>query len=228
MLDSNLTLPISQLNANWDGLGDYLIASGLGEKILTLYQNDPQELIRPKFNDLFNAFALPLTEVKVVILGQDPYPSDHAHGLAFSSALDQQVPKSLVNIITTLKYDFGQDYQPNILGVANLSPWVSQGVFLLNTRLTVNKGEPLSKEHDIWDDFINQVFLRLAKVEHLVYLLWGKYAQGYSQRIEANNNCIIKTVHPSPLSAYRGFFSSQCFKQTNAYLESQGRTPIKW
>ncbi|RIY34138.1 uracil-DNA glycosylase [Psittacicella hinzii] len=222
-LDKEITL----LNSNWNDLGKFIANSDLKNKIEQLYASD-NEKIRPQKHELFNAFKLPLNKVKVVILGQDPYPSDHAHGLAFSSQLPDQVPKSLANIFKALQYDFGEEYLPNIQGVANLTPWLNEGVFLLNTRLTVNMKEPLAPEHDIWEDFIVEVFKHLAREENLVYLLWGKHAQKYLKYINKDKNFVIETVHPSPLSAYRGFFTANCFLKTNQYLESVDKSPIKW
>ncbi|RIY33972.1 uracil-DNA glycosylase [Psittacicella gerlachiana] len=222
-----LSLEVQKLNASWYDLGNFLETSGLLSKIIDLYGID-SNTVRPLLPDLFNAFNLPLNKVKVVILGQDPYPSDHAHGFAFSSASKEQTPKSLQNMIKAIKIDLGQDYLPNIIGKGNLINWVKQGVFLLNTRLTVNVGNPLDPMHDIWQEFILQVFNRLQQRKNIVYLLWGKHAQQYAKFINPAENFIITTSHPSPLSAHRGFFEANCFLKTNEYLIQTGQNPINW
>ncbi|RIY34785.1 uracil-DNA glycosylase [Psittacicella hinzii] len=220
------------LKRNWPELANYLQVTD--HKGNTLWQQVEQiylehgQTVRPLAKDLFNAFSIPLTQVKVVIVGQDPYASDHAHGLAFSSAMDRDIPKSLQNIFLALKNDFGEEYQPHVKGKANLQPWVEQGVLLLNTRLTVEIGCPLNPLHDIWQEFINLAFNLLAQKSHLVYLLWGKHAQSFASHVNAQLNLILKAPHPSPLSAYRGFFTCGCFKQTNQYLLEIGQSTILW
>lgn len=232
-LSQQLQIAINNLETNWKPLANFCLNESLNKvslanKLLNLYQTSAPDTIRPYLVDVFNAFVQPLKEIKVVIIGQDPYPSDHAHGLAFSSCMPDKVPASLQNIFKSLQYSYGETYKPNIYGVANLTPWVKQGVLLLNTRLTVDIGNPLDPKHDIWQEFINEVFQILKLQKNIVYLLWGKYAQSFKKLINNEDNLILETSHPSPLSAYRGFLTSNCFKDCNNYLISKGISPIKW
>lgn len=185
------------------------------------------ESILPAEEDIFNAFKFtPFERVKVVILGQDPYPNKrHAHGLAFSipkTTLD--IPKSLKNIFKELN----QDLQITITH-GNLESWARQGVLLLNTVLTVTEGNSNSHKSLGWQVFTTEVIQTIdADKEHCVFILWGLKAQKLKKYITNPNHFIIESPHPSPLSSYRGFFGSKCFSKTNTYLESVGLTPINW
>ncbi len=185
------------------------------------------ESILPAEEDIFNAFKFtPFERVKVVILGQDPYPNKrHAHGLAFSiPKTTPDIPKSLKNIFKELN----QDLQITITH-GNLESWARQGVLLLNTVLTVTEGNSNSHKSLGWQVFTTEVIQTIdADKEHCVFILWGLKAQKLKKYITNPNHFIIESPHPSPLSSYRGFFGSKCFSKTNTYLESVGLTPINW
>ncbi|MBB78150.1 MAG: uracil-DNA glycosylase [Crocinitomicaceae bacterium] len=183
--------------------------------------------ILPKEHLIFKAFELcPFDKVKVVILGQDPYPTKgHANGLSFSVNDDvNPLPKSLKNIFKELADDLNKPER--ICG--NLNDWAKQGVLLLNTTLTVREGEVESHINKGWEILTNSVISALHKKNNIVYILWGKKAQKMSHFINKNNNYIIYSSHPSPLSSYRGFFGSKPFSKTNQYLLIKGKTPIIW
>lgn len=183
--------------------------------------------IFPPRSSIMRAFALtPPDNVKVVILGQDPYPTfGHAHGLAFSVEPDvRPVPKSLNNIFKELDDDVGITPENG-----DLAPWAEQGVLLLNTSLTVVEGNPGSHSGIGWGVLANEV-LRFLNEYHkdLVFILWGKLAQNKGTYIDETRHLVIKSPHPSPLSAHRGFFGSKPFSRTNKYLMDHGKEPIKW
>ncbi len=184
--------------------------------------------IFPKGNEIFKAFdACPFDQVKVVILGQDPYPTrGHAHGLCFSVEPHvRPLPKSLNNIYKELETDLGIAPRDN----GDLRHWADQGVFMLNSVLTVREGEANSHKNKGWEKFTDAVIEKLAeKREGIVYILWGSKAQEKGRVVNASKNKIITSPHPSPLSSYRGFFGSKPFSQTNAYLTSIGKEPIRW
>ena len=182
----------------------------------------------PKGKDLFNAFnSCSFEKVKVVILGQDPFPTPgHAHGLCFSNP-ENIVPfsKSLQNIFKEMKDDLGQEHPSN----GNLQHWANQGVFLLNTVLTVNAHEPNSHKTFGWQRFTDEVIKTISdKREGVIFFLWGSQAQKKADLIDNSKHHILKSVHPSPLSAYRGFFGCKHFSKANELLISQELTPIKW
>lgn len=182
----------------------------------------------PKENEIFRAFEeCPFSKVKVVILGQDPYPTiGHAHGLCFSVDKDvKPLPKSLKNIYREMQSDLRM---PSPLD-GDLSHWATQGILLLNTVLTVREGKPDSHANKGWEKFTDAVIEVLNKKKTgLVYILWGSKAQRKAENVNAHNNLVIKAPHPSPLSAHRGFFGSQPFTKTNSYLLKNGQTAIKW
>ena len=176
----------------------------------------------------FNALnTTPFEDVKVVVLGQDPYPTPgHAHGLCFSVRPDvRPLPKSLINIFTELKEDTGIDRFHN----GYLQGWAEQGVLLLNAVLTVEAGKPGSHQGKGWERFTDKIVEVLnEKKEGLVFVLWGSYAQKKGAVIDASKHLVLKSPHPSPLSAYRGFFGSRPFSKINAHLKSRGTAPIDW
>ncbi len=176
----------------------------------------------------FNALnSTPLDKVKVVILGQDPYPTPgHAHGLCFSVRPEvSPLPKSLVNIFTELKEDTGIDR----FASGYLQGWAEQGVLLLNAVLTVEAGKPGSHQGKGWERFTDRVIEVINREkEGVVFVLWGAYAQKKGAMIDMSKHHVIKAPHPSPLSAYRGFFGSKPFSRINDYLEKEGKTPIAW
>ena len=183
--------------------------------------------ICPEPDDIFNAFHFtPLDQVKVVILGQDPYHGDgQAHGLCFSVKPDVEIPPSLVNIYKELESDLGC-YIPNN---GYLEKWARQGVMLLNTVLTVRAHQANSHRGIGWEEFTDAAIKILAAQERpMVFILWGKPAQSKKVYLDPTKHLIIESPHPSPLSAYRGFFGSRPFSRTNDYLVSHGLTPIDW
>lgn len=183
--------------------------------------------ILPPRPSILRAFALtPPDNVKVVILGQDPYPTKgHAHGLAFSVEPDVfPLPKSLQNIFKELEDDVGSVHENG-----ELTSWAEQGVLLLNTSLTVVEGSPNSHSYVGWGVLANEVLRFLNEYhENLVFILWGKLAQNKGTYIDESKHLVIKTPHPSPLSAHRGFFGSNPFSSTNKYLMEHGKEPIEW
>lgn len=187
-----------------------------------------QKSILPAKDSIFKAYeATPLNEVKVVILGQDPYPTKgHAHGLCFSVNHDvQPLPKSLKNIFKELESDTGKSIPLH----GNLEGWSKQGVFLLNTVLTVEEGKPGSHQKKGWEEFTDATLTAINEYsKSVVFLLWGKHAQQKKKLIDTNKHLVLETAHPSPLSAYRGFFDSKHFSKANNYLKQQGLEEIDW
>ncbi len=182
----------------------------------------------PPGSKIFNAFdSTPFDKVKVVILGQDPYHEPgQAMGLCFSVPQGIQVPPSLVNIIKEINDDLGTQI-PSTSG--DLSGWAQQGVLLLNATLTVREHAAGSHQHHGWEEFTDAAISALN--EHrkgIVFLLWGSYAISKRKLINPLHHCILTAPHPSPLSAYRGFFGCRHFSRANAYLQSIGQTPIDW
>ncbi len=183
--------------------------------------------IFPPGNLIFNAFNLtPFDNVKVVLLGQDPYHNIHqAHGLCFSVQPGIEHPRSLVNIFKELHDDLGFKIPQS----GNLEKWAQQGVLLLNATLTVRAHQAGSHQNQGWETFTDAVIRNLSdRKEGLVFLLWGNYAQAKESLIDTSKHFILKTVHPSPLSASRGFFGCKHFSKTNEILERQGKGIINW
>ena len=182
--------------------------------------------IYPAARNIFNAFNLcPLDDVKVVIIGQDPYHEPgQAMGLCFSVPDGVTLPPSLVNIYTEIKNDLGRPSSTH----GDLTHWAEQGVLLLNSTLTVQAHLATSHAGRGWEQFTDAVIATLAKRKNIVYMLWGSYAQKKAILVDATQNLVLKSVHPSPLSAYRGFFGCKHFSQANDYLINHGKTPIDW
>lgn len=181
----------------------------------------------PPGKEIFAAFdATPFDQVKVVIIGQDPYHGvGQANGLCFSVRDGVELPPSLLNIYKELHDDLGVP----IPASGDLSRWARQGVLLLNSTLTVRAHEAASHQGRGWEQFTDEVIMRLAcDREHLVFILWGAYAIKKGAFIDRNRHLVITSPHPSPLSAYRGFFGSRPFSQTNNYLMQHGIEPINW
>lgn len=196
----------------------------LYKKVMEEYRTG---LIFPDPDDIFNAFAYTsLKDVKVVILGQDPYHGEgQAHGLCFSVKPDVDVPPSLVNIYQELKTDLGC-YIPNN---GYLTKWANQGVMLLNTVLTVRAHQANSHRGIGWEEFTDAAIRILNEQDHpIVYILWGRPAQMKKSMLNNPKHLILEAPHPSPLSSYRGFFGSKPFSKTNEFLEANGLTPIDW
>ncbi len=182
--------------------------------------------VYPPKNKVFEAFnRTAFDAVKVVIIGQDPYHEPgQAQGLAFYVPPEIKSPPSLVNIAKELAADLGCD-----TAVPNLLSWAEQGVLLLNATLTVEAHKAGSHQGKGWEIFTDCVIRTLAEQrKNLVFILWGSYAQKKGAVIDRTRHCVIESAHPSPLSAYRGFFGSKPFSRTNSYLEQHGITPIKW
>lgn len=182
--------------------------------------------IYPKPVDIFNAFNLcPFDKVQVVIIGQDPYHEPgQAHGLCFSVQSGITLPPSLQNIYKEIQNDLGRPSVTN----GDLTSWAQQGVLLLNSTLTVQAHLAASHTGKGWEQFTNAVIRALSKRSGLVYILWGSYAQRKAEFVNSSENLILKSVHPSPLSAHRGFFGNRHFSRTNKYLIAQNKKPINW
>lgn len=184
--------------------------------------------VYPPADDIFNAlYYTPLSEVKVVILGQDPYHNvNQAHGLCFSVLPSQpDIPPSLQNIYKELHSDLGC----NIPNNGYLLKWAKQGVLMLNTVLTVREHQANSHQNKGWEQFTDEVIRVLAnKRDNLVFILWGSYAQKKGAFIDRSRHLVLTSPHPSPLSAYHGFFGNHHFTRTNEYLVSNGKEPVVW
>ncbi len=198
--------------------------SKLYQTVVKEYQT---QRVFPPADDIFNAFNLtPLGKVKVVILGQDPYHGERqAHGLCFSVRPEVDIPPSLVNIYKELNSDLGCEI-PNH---GCLTHWAEQGVLLLNTVLTVRAHQAFSHQGIGWEEFTDAVIRILNEQNRpMVFILWGRPAQQKASMLNNPNHLILKAPHPSPLSAYRGFFGSKPFSKTNAFLENHGVEPVDW
>ncbi len=183
--------------------------------------------IFPPASLIFNAFNLcPFDKVKVVIIGQDPYHEvGQAHGLCFSVNDGVKFPPSLVNIFKEIERDYGKPMPQS----GNLVRWANQGVFLLNATLTVCQGAAGSHQNKGWEEFTDRVIKEISeRKKHVVFLLWGSYAQRKGLVIDEKKHLVLKAVHPSPLSAYRGFIGCGHFRKANEYLTQHGETPIEW
>ena len=196
----------------------------LYQKVIEEYKT---QVVFPPSDDIFNAFALtPLKEVKVVIIGQDPYHNvGQAHGLCFSVRPEVDIPPSLVNIYKELKDDCGCQIPNN----GYLVKWAKQGVLLLNTVLTVRAHQANSHRGMGWEQFTDAAIRVLNEEDRpIVFILWGAPAQKKKAMLNNPKHLILEAPHPSPLSAYRGFFGSKPFSKTNAFLEQNGLKPIDW
>ncbi len=183
--------------------------------------------IYPPGGNIFNAFnTTPFDKIKVVIIGQDPYHGQgQAHGLCFSVLKGVAPPPSLVNIFKELKDDIGM----GIPAHGNLTSWAEQGVFLLNASLTVRAGEPMSHSKIGWAQFTDAVIKMISdKKEHVVFFLWGKFAQDKRLLVDEKKHLVLTAAHPSPLSAFNGFFGCKHFSKANQYLMSKGIDPVDW
>lgn len=190
-------------------------------------EKDQKKIIYPKSAEVFHAFSLtPVDQVKVVILGQDPYHgSGQAHGLCFSVPEDKAPPPSLVNIYKELATDLGIPKART----GNLIPWAKQGVLLLNSVLTVEKSLAGSHQGKGWEQFTDRAITVLnEQTSHIVFLLWGAYAQRKGQLIDTKKHAVFKAPHPSPFSAHQGFLGCRHFSAANQYLEAHGKSPIDW
>ena len=197
-------------------------------KAFLLQEKEAGFTIFPKGPDIFNAFNYtPFDKVEVVIIGQDPYHGDgQAHGLSFSVKKGVTVPPSLKNIYKELETDIEGFKTPDH---GNLTQWAEEGVLLLNATLTVRAHQAGSHQGKGWEAFTDQAISQLSeKKTGLVFLLWGKFAQNKSILIDEQKHTVIKSAHPSPFSAYNGFFGSRPFSKTNAALIANGKKPVNW
>ena len=183
--------------------------------------------VYPEPKNIFNAFNLcPLDKVRVVIIGQDPYHEPgQAHGLCFSVQSGVELPPSLINIYKEIESDLGHKSSTN----GDLTSWAKQGVLLLNATLTVQAHIAASHSGKGWETFTDSVIRAVAQNrKNVVYMLWGSFAQKKAEFVDSNNNLVLKSAHPSPLSAYRGFFGNHHFSRANEYLVANGFAPIDW
>jgi uracil-DNA glycosylase len=217
-----------RLPADWRKVLKGVVESPEFEALERFVEEERREhTVYPSEEDLFSAFRLtPYTQVKVLLLGQDPYHGPgQAHGLAFSVKPGVKPPPSLVNVFKELQSDLGVPKPRD----GYLAPWAEQGVLLLNAVLTVREGQPNAHEGHGWERFTDAVIRVVSdKEEPVVFLLWGSYAQKKEALIDAERHVVLKAPHPSPLSAKRGFFGSRPFSRTNEALEERGREPIDW
>lgn len=191
-----------------------------------LHQEYKNKTIFPPKKLVFSAFTTDLNDVKVVILGQDPYHTPGAaEGLAFSVPSSQPVPPSLINIYKEIDSDIGSHKNSS----GSLRNWQKQGILLLNTVLTVEAHKPKSHSNKGWETFTTAVisYLNIHK-DNLVFILWGRDARNKKSLIDSSRHLILEAAHPSPLSAYNGFFGCKHFSKCNKYLEEHGETPIEW
>lgn len=199
------------------------------EKIVHFLKEEKKagKVVYPPGKLIFNAFeCTPFNKVKVVIIGQDPYHNPgQAHGLCFSVADNVPPPPSLVNIFK----EINSDLDIPISRTGNLEKWAKQGVLLLNASLTVEANKPMSHSQIGWHIFTDEVIKHISKdKEHVVFLLWGKFAQNKEVLIDASKHKILKAAHPSPLSAHNGFLGCGHFSKTNNWLQEMGEKPIDW
>jgi uracil-DNA glycosylase len=218
------------LKPYWQTLINQEQAKPYFQSLLTNIQQQRADglTIFPSENNVFNAFEnVDISEVKVVILGQDPYHGEgQAHGLAFSVLPNIKIPPSLTNIYKELCTDIDDFVTPNH---GFLQPWAKQGVLLLNTVLTVQQANAHSHAKLGWETFTDAVITELNEQnDHCVFILWGAHAQKKGRNINNGKHLVLAGPHPSPLSAYRGFFGSKPFSQTNTWLASKGLSHIDW
>jgi uracil-DNA glycosylase len=221
-------MPDVKIEASWKEKLDEEFGKDYFTKLTDFVRQEYKQFtVFPPGGKIFNAFdTTPFDQVKVVILGQDPYHGiNQANGLSFSVNDGIPLPPSLINIYKELKTDIGKE--PAASG--NLERWAQQGVLLLNATLTVRKGMAGSHQGKGWEEFTDAVLRILSQQrEHLVFILWGAYARRKGAFIDRMKHLVIESAHPSPLSASTGFFGSKPFSKANDYLQSYGITPIDW
>ena len=215
------------MHSSWEEIfNNYPKIDELNNMIKEIDEQRLTKTIYPPKEQVFRVFDLPLKDIKVVILGQDPYHNpDQACGLSFSVNDGVPLPKSLINIYKELHDDLG--IKPAKTG--NLESWFKQGVFLLNAVLTVEKNSPASHSKMGWENFTDYIIENISeKNENVIFVLWGAYARSKNKLIDPSKHKIIESAHPSPLSAYRGFFGSKVFSQINNYLAENDRETINF
>ena len=214
-------------NNDWDNILNEELNKEYFENIINTVDNLYKEKeIYPKKEDVFNAFKIPYKDVKVVILGQDPYHGEgEAHGYAFS-CLKKPIPPSLKNIYKELYSDLGIEKD---MTNGDLTPWANQGVMLLNAGLTVEKDKPNSHKDLGWNKFTDAVISKLNEREDpIVFILWGNFAREKAKLITNPQHLVIESAHPSPFSARNGFFGSRPFSKTNEFLKKNNKKEINW
>lgn len=215
------------INKNWDIILKDELKKDYFKKLGVFVKNEyKNKICYPQYKDIFNALRYTdYDEVKVVILGQDPYHGENeAHGLSFSVRDNVKRPPSLNNIFKELENDLGIKKKNN-----DLTNWAKQGVLLLNSIMSVVKDTPLSHKEKGWEIFTDNIIKLLnEREEPIVFILWGGYARSKKKLITNKNHYIVESVHPSPLSAYNGFFGSRPFSKTNNFLISKNIIPIDW
>ncbi|MFA6227264.1 MAG: uracil-DNA glycosylase [Candidatus Paceibacterota bacterium] len=209
-------------------LGDYFESNEFKSLADFVRKEYETKAVFPKPQDIFRAFWLtPFSEVKVVILGQDPYHDvGQAHGLCFSVPDGENPPPSLKNIYKEIESDTGikRDFTKG-----NLENWAKQGVFLLNAILTVVAHTPASHKEKGWEDFTDTVIKKISdEKENIVFILWGNYARGKKSLIDNEKHLVLESPHPSPFSAYSGFFGCKHFSKCNEYLKEHGKGEVEW
>ncbi len=216
------------LNNEWSSFLQKEIQSNSFIQLQKFVQNEyKNKIVFPKYENIFRAFnLLSPSEVKVVIIGQDPYHGvNQANGLAFSVYHENKIPPSLVNIFKELVYDTHCKFPSN----GDLTKWALEGVLLINAVLTVVESLPHSHKNIGWEDFTDRIIQKLSdEKENLVFILWGNPSQKKEKFIDGSKHLILKAPHPSPLSCYRGFFGSHPFSKTNDYLRSCANKEIDW
>jgi uracil-DNA glycosylase len=198
-----------------------------GELISFVRDEYKSQMVFPPGKDIFRAFdACSFDDLKVVIIGQDPYHGEkQANGLCFSVADGVKMPPSLLNIFKEIKQDLGKP----IPSSGDLGRWAAQGVLLLNATLTVRSSSPGSHQKRGWEQFTDAVIRKISEEkQHVVFLLWGAYAQKKGEIIDRSKHLVLMSAHPSPFSADRGFFGCKHFSKTNEYLKAKGRKEIEW
>ena len=215
------------INKKWDIILEQEMKQDYFKTLGTFVKNEYKtKMVFPEYQDIFNALRYTdYDEVKVVILGQDPYHGDReAHGLSFSVREGIPMPPSLKNILEELQNDLGITRTQS-----DLTDWAKQGVLLLNSIMTVVRNSPLSHKEKGWETFTDNIIKKLNEREKpVVFILWGSYARSKKVLITNPHHKIIESVHPSPLSAYRGFFGSKPFSKTNQFLEQHNMEGINW
>ena len=233
MTESNGAQPRVRLEASWREALSAEFEKAYMQRLRNFLQTEKQarKVIYPRGDHIFHALDLtPLADVKVVIIGQDPYHGPRqAHGLCFSVQPGVRLPPSLENIFKEINDDLGGSGRRLDGSRGCLTPWARQGVLLLNAVLTVERGRANSHQGQGWETFTDEI-VRVLNTERseLVFLLWGSYAQRKGAIVDRNRHHVLTAPHPSPLSAHRGFFGCGHFSRSNAYLESRGIAPIDW
>lgn len=219
-----------RLDSSWKSVLAPFLLSDKMERLreFLIAEKQAAKIVYPPNQLIFNALdTTPFSQVKAVILGQDPYHGpNQANGLSFSVQKGLAIPPSLRNIFHELNTDLNIPVSKH----GDLSAWAEQGVLLLNSVMTVEAGQPTSHQKQGWEDFTDAVIDVLNQdSENIVFILWGAYAQKKGQRIDQNKHLVLKAAHPSPLAANRGgFFGCQVFSKTNHYLKQNGKAPINW